>query len=271
MNKTFHFLAGLPRTGSTLLTAILNQNPSIYASPQSDLLEMMYLLDQNIPTFESHRAGLRHEAYDRTLRSLGETFYSDRAEPVVVDWSRAWGMPYNLNLAALLNPDVRIIATVRPVIEILASFIVQLRANPGNKFDTDMNQAGFFAAQYRDIDDARCDWLMRPGGIIDAAIFSVNQARVHPSWFHLVSYDHLVTDPARTLGDIYSFLGMDVYKHDFDHVQEADTYDDESAFGMPDLHQVRRRVARQSPRPDDVLSRYVLNKYADADGVLPPF
>lgn len=270
MSKTIHFMAGLPRSGSTLLSAVLNQNPAIYASPQTDLLEMMYLLSQEIPTFESHRAGLRHEAYDHVLRSMAETFYADRSEPIVLDKNRAWGTPYNLNLAALLNPELRIIATVRPVLEILASFIGLARANPGHNFiDARMDQTGFLAARYRDLDDARCDWLMSAGGEIDRAIYSVVQAKVHPNWFHLVSYHRLVSDPANALAGVYEFLGLDAYEHDFERVNEVDSHDDQLAFGMPGMHQIRKRVARRSPRPEDVLSSYVLNKYAGADAILP--
>ncbi len=133
-----------------------------------------------------------------------------------------------------------------------------------------MAQTDFFAAQYRDLDDARCDWLMRPNAEIDQAVFSVAQAHVQPQWFHLVTYDHLVTDPAATMAGIYTFLGLDPYEHDFDHVSEVDAHDDESAFGLPTLHHVRETIARQSPRPEDVLSSYVLDKYAGADTALLP-
>ena len=38
----FHFDCGLPRSGSTLLTAILNQNPQIHAGTLSPVFEVMY-------------------------------------------------------------------------------------------------------------------------------------------------------------------------------------------------------------------------------------
>jgi hypothetical protein len=34
-------MAGLPRSGSTLLSAILNQNPDVYSGPQTDFPSMM--------------------------------------------------------------------------------------------------------------------------------------------------------------------------------------------------------------------------------------
>ena len=39
--KQFYFMAGLPRSGSTMLSAILNQNSKIYSGPSSPILGLM--------------------------------------------------------------------------------------------------------------------------------------------------------------------------------------------------------------------------------------
>ena len=41
MNKTLHFLSGLPRSGSTVLAAILNQNPEVQVSTTSGLVHAL--------------------------------------------------------------------------------------------------------------------------------------------------------------------------------------------------------------------------------------
>ena len=41
----FYFDCGLPRSGSTLLTALLNQNPDIHAGTLSPVFELMYFSD----------------------------------------------------------------------------------------------------------------------------------------------------------------------------------------------------------------------------------
>jgi len=45
--KTFYFMAGLPRSGSTLLSSILNQNPRFYSGPSSPVLGAMYAVEEN--------------------------------------------------------------------------------------------------------------------------------------------------------------------------------------------------------------------------------
>ena len=47
MNKTFYFMAGLPRSGSTLLSSILNQNPRFYSGPSSPVLGAMFAVEQD--------------------------------------------------------------------------------------------------------------------------------------------------------------------------------------------------------------------------------
>ena len=44
MNKTFYFISGLPRSGSTLLSSILNQNPRFYSGPSSPVVSTMLTL-----------------------------------------------------------------------------------------------------------------------------------------------------------------------------------------------------------------------------------
>ncbi|NBP58534.1 sulfotransferase, partial [bacterium] len=36
--KKYYFISGLPRSGSTLLSAILNQNPRFYSGPNSPVV-----------------------------------------------------------------------------------------------------------------------------------------------------------------------------------------------------------------------------------------
>ena len=54
-NKKIFFLAGFPRSGNTLLTSILNQNPDICCTPNSitlEILKELFLL-KGIDTFQN--------------------------------------------------------------------------------------------------------------------------------------------------------------------------------------------------------------------------
>ena len=47
MTKKYYFMSGLPRSGSTLLSTLLNQNPEIYSGPSSPVLGIMVGVHEN--------------------------------------------------------------------------------------------------------------------------------------------------------------------------------------------------------------------------------
>jgi sulfotransferase len=266
MDKTFFFMAGLPRSGSSLLSAILNQNPEIYASPQTDLLQMMWLLDQTIPSLESYRAGIKTDDYLNVLKSVGNSFYANQTERFTIDKNRAWSTPGNYHLAKLLNPKVKIIMPYRPILEILTSFVRLARKYPDtNYIDRSMRESDFYSSHYRPIDDARCDWLMRPNGEIDKAIFGLSQITTRPDELLLLNYDDLVQTPQSTMNQVYEFLQLDLYQHDFNTIKSPDLRaEDAAVFGIPTLHLVRREVRKESKDSSTILSDYVIEKYQNS-------
>ena len=54
--KNYYFMAGLPRSGSTLLKSILEQNPNVYASPISPVMELMYWTEDYFKRSEQYQA-----------------------------------------------------------------------------------------------------------------------------------------------------------------------------------------------------------------------
>ena len=125
MNKQLHFLAGIPRSGSTVLAAILNQNPMTHVSTTSGLV---HALDGLANTW--HSAGLLNENdADRsklaaTMRGTIDAFYSDVDKPVVIDKSRGWPIPQIMAaMSAVLERRPKVIATVRSVPDCAASFV----------------------------------------------------------------------------------------------------------------------------------------------------
>ena len=119
-----NFLAGLPRSGSTVLAAILNQNTGVHVSTTSLLV---YALDSlaNIWS-ESNLLGENdpeRKKLVKTMRGTIDAFY-DVPESVVIDKARTW--PLKVILGAMhqvLEKKPKIIATVRNIPECAASFV----------------------------------------------------------------------------------------------------------------------------------------------------
>ena len=83
-SKKLFFLIGYPRSGNTLLTSILNQNPNIGCTGNSITLEMMarlYLLKQN----DLFKNFPDHQSYDNVLHSIYDLYYSDWPQEIIID------------------------------------------------------------------------------------------------------------------------------------------------------------------------------------------
>jgi sulfotransferase len=266
MEKTYHFMAGLPRSGSTVLAALLNQHPEVYASPQTDLIGMLYETQSRIRNYESYRAGLFHDGYESVLQGMPDLFYSHIDKPVIIDKNRGWGTPYNWdNLSHYVNVNGKVVLTMRPILEVLASFVkVMDRTEKALDFSPYLNQ-DLWVTNYRNQKDAQIENLMQPNGEIDRAIFSVaNLLKNHGDRVFVVWFDDLMEMPQHTINGIYDFLGLDRYDHNFNSIKEVDKHDDVSGYGIVGLHDVGKKLVKPNTKPEDYLSDYVIKKYGNA-------
>ena len=89
-----HFLSGIPRSGSTVLSSLLNQHPQIHSTATSGLVNLMGSLCrawESSPEITSQSTD-KEEAY-RMLRSLLQSKYEPINKPIIIDKSRGWVAP----------------------------------------------------------------------------------------------------------------------------------------------------------------------------------
>jgi sulfotransferase len=266
MNKTYHFMAGLPRSGSTVLSAILNQNPDVYASPQTDLIGMLYNLESSIPNYESYKAGLLHQGFASVMHKMADTFYSHIDKPIIIDKNRGWGTPYNWdNLSGYVSAKGKVIVTMRPILEVLASFVKVSKESQKVTQHLQYLNPNLWVSNYRDETDALVENLMMPNGELDRAIFSVaNLVKNYRDRVHIVWFDDLLDNPVATLDGVHEFLGLDSFDYNFNKIQAVDKHNDLNAYGVARLHDVKKKLARPKTDPASYLSKYSIQKYQNA-------
>lgn len=260
-------MAGLPRSGATLLSSILNQNPSLYSSPQTDLIWQMNLLANNLFESETYQLGQLHEGYENVLKQLPQNFYAHIDAPIVIDKNRSWGLPVNLELAKIINPNIKIVAPYRPTLEILASFVRQCETNPKNNYIDNAVIREHYLEQYGNMNDARCIWLMESHNELRKNLMSLNYAKSqeHKDKFLLIHYDSLINNTEETIESIYDFLDLDRYQHSFNCIKSQEKYKDSEVYGLPDFHLVRETIEKNKYDIDKYISPYIQNKYRNED------
>lgn len=263
--KSYAFLSGLPRSGSTLLASILNQNPNIHSGANSPMCGMMWHLEQSIIATEQFNAYPKMHVVHPMVYGILESFYADRNEQFIIDKSREWTMPQHFELLTRVLPyEPKIIITVRSIVEILASFINLVHNNEGNVSFIDKEiQARQDFHFYRHPDEIRCDSLMRPKGPIDNALYGIAFA-CQPEFqkhFHFVEYHDLVSDTENVINGIYDFLGIEHFQHNYGEIENKFHERDET-YGLYGMHDVRRRVSRSTVNIAEVLPPYAIQKYS---------
>jgi hypothetical protein len=110
VKKTLHFLSGIPRSGFTVLAAILNQNPMLHVSTTSG---MMLALDslanswKKIPLLNKNDHERKNLA--QIMRVVIDAFYENKKAPVIIDKSRGWPIPEIMHsMCQVLNKKPKI-------------------------------------------------------------------------------------------------------------------------------------------------------------------
>ena len=257
-------MAGLPRSGSTLLSSILNQNPRFYSGPSSPVLGAMFAIEQNFIGNELYHGYPKPDQVREIIGSIPHHFYSDVQQPVVFDKNRAWTarVPY---IEGYIGEQAKILVPVRRIDEILTSILTMIHRNP---FQEGQPRINFVDEQLikNDIpinDLNRCMYLINDGGIVYESLNAIMmgfQQNVRDK-MHFVDYNDLVDNPEKIMEDIYDFLGEEFYGHDFESISNIHREDDLITYGLSDMHQVRSKVKKTSPSPESILPEEILDIY----------
>lgn len=261
---TFHFISGLPRSGSTLLAAILLQNPRFHAGMSSPVGGLFSSIREQCSAGSEFAPLINHEQRRRLLRGVFDAYYADQADKAVVfDTNRLWCS----DLPALreLFPDGKVIACVRNVAWVMDSLERVFRANP---FE---NTKLFGDASERNTVYSRVETLAQRSRLVGFAWSALKEAYYgeQADSLLLIDYDLLVQNPEQVMRLVYQFIDEPWFEHDFQNVA-YDAPDFDEALGVAGLHKVRPRVARQERRtllPPDLFEQYSrLSFWEDGSG-----
>jgi len=253
MQAAVHLISGLPRSGSTLLSALLRQNPRFIAGVTSPVAMLCGNLLHSMSGATEFAPFFTDERRRALIRGVFDSYYAHvPLGHVVFDTNRSWTARTALH--AELYPEARIICCVREVTWILDSIERLVRRNalqPSRLFNYKTGGSIY----------SRVETLMEPEkGLVGLAWSSLREA-----WFSesasriiVVRYESLARCPQQAIRSLYEELGEAPFEHDFDHVA-YDEPDYDVQLGTPGLHRVRSRVEfqkRETCLPPDLFAKY---------------
>lgn len=270
MPPKLHFISGLPRSGSTLLSALLRQNPRFHAAMSSPLAAIFKALQGAMSNSNEYAMFLNEGQRRAILTACVEAYLAGlkpgRAE-VVFDTNRLWTT--KLPALAALFPEARMICCVRNLAWVVDSLERLVRRNA-------LQPSGIFTYDSGGTVYSRAEGLMSPTGMVGFALHGLREALFgeQADRVLLVRYESLAADPLGTLNGIYAFLGEPPYPHDPERVESlpgAAEFD--ARLGTPGLHSVGtavRAVERRSVLPTDLFTRYRTYTFWENEGEMPP-
>lgn len=246
--EKIHFISGLPRSGTTLLSSILNQNPKFGASVSGPLARFFRAIRDESQSQGGYRFQCNAEKRKALMLSCADTYYKDSKE-TVFDTNRGW--TYMTPLLADLYPNAKTIVCIRSIPWIIDSFETLFAKNP---YDVpQMFPPGAEVSVY-----SRAKYLTDPSSFVGFAYDGVKQAMFGPNKENImiVQYDQLAKNPKLVMKKIYEFIGEPWFEHDFENV-EANYDEFDADMNIKGLHHVRQKVQfkeRQTILPLDLFN-----------------
>ena len=256
LTKNIFFNSSMPRSMSTLLQCILNQNPDICATPTDPVLEYLYGARMNYTNTPEVKAidkdlalktwrgfcwnGLRGyaDAYTDNLNICIKT----RGATIHHDWFSSF-MPY----------EPKMICMVRNLKSIISSMEKLYRTNQENHQDIQNHAEMKGTSTPKRVDI----WFASPP--VGLALERLQQCfleGINKKVLYIRAED-LTSYPQREMKKVYDYLGLQEYRHDFNNVEQT-VKEDDAVYGLtPTLHTIRREVQPLTPDYDKVLGKQV--------------
>ena len=234
-----HFISGLPRSGSTLLAALLRQNPRFHAHVQSPLGQLIAGVMESLSQYNNESAlFFKEEQRVGILRGIFSGYYEGYPD-VVFDSNRRW-CAY-MALLDKLFPGAKVVACVRPVAEIVDSF--------ERLFLRDPTQISRVVSATNTTLTDRISRLMGHNAVVGYSLNALSDAYYGPFRQNLivVEFRHLVANPKLVLDELHVLLEEPAFDYNFDVVESPpDTNTFDEFLATPGMHRVESQV-RQKP------------------------
>jgi sulfotransferase len=237
MDKTIFFQSSMPRAGSTLLQNIIGQNPYFYVTPTSSLSTLVI---NGAATFDRAEGFRKEKDYNLMKNSfhnyckegMNGYFSTITNKPYVLDKSREW-----ITVLPFLNKlysSPKVITLVRDLRSVYSSFEKYFISNPESDHslcrELDIPSFSLLGDRinYYQSSPLVMDVLRPLRDIIELK----NKYNIK-----IIKFEDLCLKPQQTLDEIYSYLEIPSFKHNFNQISQI-TYENDNfhPFGDHVIH-----------------------------------
>lgn len=261
--RSFYFLGGLPRSGSTLLCNILSQNPAFFVSKAtSGCCDIMVGVRNRWDNLVEHKAeGVNFDQLKNVLNGMLQNYhFTDKS--LIVDKSRGWIGNINM-LEFILGSVPKVLVPVRNLTEIFSSF-EKLWRNNSAYTQWHFNDEDYFKSQTI---EGRCDIWANQANVIGLPYNRIKDAisRGYREKLCFIEFDELTSQPEATMRMVYNYLEIPYFPHDFNNVEQYTQEDDDGVHRIPNLHKIRPQIVPVPHDSDKILGNFLVDKYSNLE------
>jgi sulfotransferase len=225
----------MPRSGSELLQVLLHQNPDIYGSTTSPLLEFQYAARSNyeLPEVQSQNPELMREAFLEMCGGMADSYYAPITKrDHIVDKNRGWLHYYEW--VSQWQPEPKMVCMVRDLRGILDSFERVFRANRHRPIGPDDPAK----IQNMTVEQRVHYWLnTQPVGLALQRLKDCYERKIDDKILFL-RFEDLLEKPQDTLDVWYEFVGVPTHQHTFDTITKT-VQENDRLFGPYGSHAIK--------------------------------
>jgi len=256
MNRELVMLSGLPRSGSTILTSLLNQHPKLYATTTSPVLGMILNFYNNWePQTVTQKEDKSKDQRKNMVAAMINAAHAHIDKPITIDKNRGWPKTSKL-LTELLGKQPKMICTVRNIPDILASFVSLTNKEPDTFIDDQLKTSGFTVNNTN-----RCRLLWNSGVVGESWQSFKSGYQFNKSNLLVIEYEDIVSKPHEILKQIEDYLEIEHFEYDINNLKPMEENDE--FHGIKGLHDIRPVVKKTSLPPEQIIGKELTKYYTD--------
>jgi sulfotransferase len=247
MSQTFHFYAGMPRSGGTVLASILSQNPYVHVTSNTALYDVLNAANKawrHAPTVISHPM---HEQRANMNRAIINSMWAHCQKPIVIDRNRSWAhaMPISRKW---FEKDIKVIASIRDIPGIITSWVTLYKRETG-----DHSQAGTERI-------ANEMWDTFTKEFTETFVKLKREAGDRVLFFE---YDDITSNPRYHLSQIEDFLDLPKFEYDLENIKGD--FQDRNIVpgGLKGIHRIRPKYEKVSVPPEEELGSKLFERFQE--------
>jgi hypothetical protein len=256
MSNQYIFLSGMFRTGSNLLSSILNQNKLIYSEGISAMCNILWDFNLSISNDRIKNELLAvnkgdDEKIKKIIKSIFNSYY-EKKNKIIFDKNTSWTITENIKLLKKYVTDKpKIIVLTRNIEDAAKSYINILLQNGYSQTDAEQTVFNFNSVGTKP--------LMRPvAGVMNSKINN------DLADFFYIDYDDLIFNTEKVINDLYVFCNIPNFKHSYSNIEIK--YSENPKYLFKNMIEVRPEILKR--KIDVSLSQKALDKINDINSLL---